>query len=156
MPGPDRYGRGMLALALLIIVPVVEIVVFVKVADAIGGWEAVGLLAAISVLGLWLVRNEGFVVLGRVRRELDAGRMPGGELVEGLLLLLAGLLLLVPGFVTDFVGLVLLFPPTRALVRNRVQRRFRSRVEVFGLGASGPSAPGSVPRRYDGDDVIDV
>jgi UPF0716 protein FxsA len=144
----------MLFLALLILVPIVEITVFIQVADLIGGWQAVGLLVLVSLAGLWLVRHEGFVVLSRVRRELDEGRMPGGQLVEGLLLLVAGLLLLVPGFVTDAFGLLLLFPPTRIVARNIVQKRFRARVEVFGIAP--PGWDGGGPRHYGDDDVIDV
>jgi UPF0716 protein FxsA len=144
----------LLALAILVIVPIVEITVFVNVASAIGGWNALGLLIVVSIVGAWLVRHEGFVVLGRIRRQLDSGRVPGAELVDGLVLLVAGVLMLTPGFVTDAVGLVLVFPPTRILVRRGLLRRFRTRVEVFGFG---PPPGGRARRRWDGpDDVIDV
>lgn len=149
----------MLLIALLIVVPLVEITVIVQVAALIGGWEAIGLLLVVSVVGAWIVKHEGFVVLGRIRAELDQGRLPAGALVEGGLILVGGLLLLVPGFVTDALGLLLVFPPTRALVRRVVQRRFRARVQVFGItppGGRTRSTPRRPPGPGGGDDVIDV
>jgi UPF0716 protein FxsA len=144
-----------LVLAILIAVPFLEIEVFLAVAHAIGGWNALGLLILVSFVGIWLVRHEGFVLLGRIRQQLDRGQMPGDQLIDGGLLLLAGLLMIIPGFVTDGIALLLIFPPTRALARGALKRRFRTRVQVYGI----------VPRRaadrlrgpYDGpDDVIDV
>jgi UPF0716 protein FxsA len=84
-------------------------------------------------------------VLRRIRAELDAGRIPGAHLVDGGLVLLAGMLLVIPGFVTDALGIVLLLPPVRALVRGRLGRRFRVQVATYG--------PRTRPR--DGD-AIDV
>ena len=148
----------MLLVALLIVVPLVEIAVVVQVASIVGGWEAIGLLVVISVIGAWIVQHEGFVVLGRIRTDLDQGRLPTGQLVEGGLILVGGLLLVVPGFVTDALGLLVVFPPTRALLRRIVQRRFRTRVQVFGLAPPGGNrgTPRRPPRSDAGDDVIDV
>jgi UPF0716 protein FxsA len=144
----------LLILALLVVVPIVEIEVFVAVAHAIGGWNALGLLILVSIVGVWLVRHEGFVILGRIRRQLDRGAMPGDELIDGGLLLVAGLLMILPGFVTDGVALLLLFPPTRALARVGLKRRFRARAEVYGLLA--PPGRGPAPWRDPDDGVIDV
>ena len=141
----------LLVIALLVIVPIVEIEVFMAVASAIGGWNALALLVVMSVVGFWLVRHEGFVLLGRMRAQLDRGEIPAAGLIDGAILLVAGLLMLVPGFVTDAVGLVLVFPPTRVAVRRTLQRRFLRRVQVFGIGVPPPARP-----RYSGDDVIDV
>lgn len=147
----------LLILAVLVIVPIVEIEVFVAVAHAIGGWNALGLLILVSIVGVWLVRHEGFAMLGRIRQQLDRRHLPGDELVDGLLLLVAGVLMIVPGFVSDGIGILLLFPPTRALARGALKRRFRSRVEVYGV-----VPPRAAPRRVHGtwdhpdDDVIDV
>src|SRR4051812_30563398 len=104
-------------LALIVVVVIVEIAVFVQVAHAIGVLSALGLLVLVSVVGAYLTKHEGFVVLRRLRAQLDAGRVPAAELVDGVLVLAAGVLLLVPGFVTAGLGLLLLFPPTRALFR---------------------------------------
>ena len=148
-------------LILFIAVPIAEIAVAVKVADAIGGWNTIGLLIATSIVGAILVRHEGFLVLQKVRRQLDAGHMPGRELVDGALVLVGGVMMVVPGFITDAFGLFLLFPPTRAVARSVLIRRFRNRVDVYvpRPGRPGPRNGGGGGGRNGGggpDDVIDV
>ena len=136
-------------LALFLVVPIVEIYVAVLVGHAIGAWNTIGLLLLLSLVGVWLTKHEGLSVISRIRRQLDAGRTPTNELIDGGLVLAGGVLLIVPGFVTDGLGLLLLFPPTRVLARRLAQRRFHSRVTYFG----GLQRDG----RLDGpDDVIDV
>jgi UPF0716 protein FxsA len=140
-------------LAALVVVPIAEIAVMVKVADWIGVGQMIALLLSISIVGAWIVKRQGTGTLRRIRAELDAGRVPGAHLVDGGLLLVAGFLLLVPGFITSFFGLLLLLPPVRAFVRRRLGRRFRPRVISYSVGgttrpttrASRPSndAPGS-------------
>ncbi|HEV3402312.1 MAG TPA: FxsA family protein, partial [Acidimicrobiales bacterium] len=90
----------------------------------IGPWYTILLLLAVSAAGAWLVKREGLGVLRRFRRQLDAGAIPGRELADGVLILFAGALLLTPGFLTDCVGLLLLLPPVRAVIRASVLRRF--------------------------------
>jgi UPF0716 protein FxsA len=142
----------LLALGVLIL-PLVEIYVLVLFAHAFGVLNTIALLVVCSVVGVWLARHEGFWVLARIRDSVAAGRMPTNDLIDGGLVLAAGLLLIVPGFVTDGFGLLLLFPPTRAIARTLVRRRLR--VRVYGYGITGPA--GRAPRRYEGpDDVIDV
>ena len=106
-----------------VVTPIVELAVIVQVAGSTGVLNTIGLLVLVSVVGAWLVRREGLGILRRARREAAAGRIPGREIVDGLLVLAAGALMLTPGFVTDAVGLALLFPPTRALVRAGATRR---------------------------------
>jgi UPF0716 protein FxsA len=107
-----------LIVALLIIVPVVELFVIVQVAQWIGVWEALFLLVAVSLLGAWMVKIQGIGVIRGISQDLSNRRVPAGGIVDGGLLLIAGTLLLVPGFVTDLVGLVLLVPFLRAGIRN--------------------------------------
>lgn len=134
---------------LFIVVPIVEIYVAVLVGHAIGALNTIGLLALLSILGVWLTKHEGLSVISRIRQQLDAGRMPTNELIDGGLVLAGGVLLIAPGFVTDAVGLLLLFPPTRLVARGILRRRFRGRVTYFGR----PTGDG----RLDGpDDVIDL
>jgi UPF0716 protein FxsA len=130
-----------LILALFIVVPLVEIYVIIQVGHAIGVFETIGLLLLVSFIGAWLTKHEGFIVLQRLRAQLDAGRAPTAELIDGVLVLAAGVLMLTPGFVTDAVGLLVLFPPTRALLRMYLRRRFN----VQALGGPGPD-----------DGIIDV
>lgn len=122
---------GILAL-LFLVIPVVEIYVIIQVGQSIGGWETVGLLILISVVGAWLVRREGTGILVRVQQSLARGELPANELIDGLLVLFAGALMLTPGFLTDGFGLLLLLPPTRAVMRGILKRRFVGRVQVGG------------------------
>ena len=115
---------GIIAL-LLLIVPIVELYVIVQVAGSIGVLWTIFLLIAVSVVGAILVKREGTNIWIRAQRQLAQGQMPDNEMIEGVLLLMGGALLLTPGFVTDAVGLLLLFPPSRALFRRLVKRRFK-------------------------------
>jgi UPF0716 protein FxsA len=121
-------------LALIVVVVVVEIWVIVQVAHAIGALSTIGLLILLSVGGAYLTKHEGFVVLRRLRAQLGAGRVPAAELVDGVLVLAAGVLLFIPGFVTGAIGLLVLFPPTRVLFRRFLWRRFDVRVYRSGRG----------------------
>jgi UPF0716 protein FxsA len=128
-------------LALIVVVVIVEIAVIVQVAHAIGALDTIALLILVSIVGAYLTKHEGFVVLRRLRAQVDAGRVPAAELVDGVLVLAAGVLLLVPGFVTAGIGLLVLFPPTRALFRAYLRRRFD--VQVY-RGRNGSDGGGGV------------
>jgi UPF0716 protein FxsA len=143
----------MLALLALvfIVVPLVEIYVIVQVGQAIGALNTIGLLLLFSIVGAWLARHEGFVIVQRVRERLDRGEVPGREMLDGLLVLFGGILMIVPGFVSDAFGLLLVFPPTRAVARHFLQRRFT--VQTLG-GPPSRRPPG--PPTGGRDDVIDL
>jgi len=115
---------------IFVVTPIVELAVIVQVAGSTGVMNTIGLLVLVSLVGAWLVRREGLGILRRVQAELAKGRMPGRELVDGLLVLLAGALMLTPGFVTDAVGLALLFPPVRAVLRLVATRRLSRSVDA--------------------------
>ena len=120
---------GLLLLAFLV-VPIVELAVIVQVAQGVGVANTLALLVLISIVGAWLAKREGIGVARRFMATLQRGEVPSRELVDGPLILFAGALMLTPGFVTDLLALVLLAPPTRAVVRNLLLRRFRDRIEV--------------------------
>lgn len=123
---------GLLWLVVLVAVPVLELWVFVQVSNAIGfGWA---LLAAIGVSlgGAWLVKHQGLAVGRRFQERLARGEAPDKEVADGAILLVAGLLLLFPGFVTGALGLLLLLPPVRALLRPRLRSRRRVIVATYG------------------------
>ncbi len=144
----------LLLFALFILVPIVEITVIVEVSHLIGGWNAIGLLLLISLLGAWLVRHEGWVVVRRISAQVELGNVPNNELIDGFLLLVGGVMLLTPGFVTDAFGLLLVLPPSRIAVRTLIRKRFASH---FGMLTRIPQ--GRNGRRRDpmqGDDIIDV
>jgi UPF0716 protein FxsA len=101
---------------LFTIIPVLEIYLIVKMGSFLGIIPTILLLLAISSAGAWLVRHQGFAILGRIQAELAGGRVPGGALLEGALVLAGGILLLTPGFFTDFLGLFFLIPQTRQMI----------------------------------------
>jgi UPF0716 protein FxsA len=114
--------------ALLLAAPFVEIAVMVKVAEAIGTLNMIGLLLVISVAGAFIAKHQGTSAWRRIRVDLEDGRVPGASLVDGALILTAGVLMVVPGFVSDAFGLLLLLPPVRAVVRKWLRHRFQVRV----------------------------
>jgi UPF0716 protein FxsA len=116
--------------AIFIVVPLAELYVILKVGDAIGAVWTILLLAADSVLGSLLLRAQGRSVWRRFNDALATGRMPHREVMDGVLVIFGGAFLITPGFLTDIVGLILLIPPTRALVRRVLVRRLGRRVEV--------------------------
>jgi UPF0716 protein FxsA len=124
-------------LALFIVVPLAELYVILKVGDAIGVLPTIALLAADSVLGSMLLRAQGRAVWRRFNETLAAGGMPHREVMDGVLVIFGGAFLITPGFLTDIVGLVLLVPPTRALVRRLLVRRLGRRVTVGVAGRPG-------------------
>jgi UPF0716 protein FxsA len=121
---------GFLALIFLV-VPVVELAVIIQVGQWLGVADTLVLLVLISVVGAWLAKREGIGVWRRIQRQLELGRMPGNELLDGLLILFAGVLLLTPGFLSDLLGIFLLLPPTRATARAVLRRRFARRVSTL-------------------------
>jgi UPF0716 protein FxsA len=157
-----------LLIVLFLVVPIVEITIIVAVAGQLGVLPTVGLLLVVSVAGGWLVRREGVGLLNRVRDELGRGELPAAGMVDGVLLLVGGALMLTPGFLTDAIGLLLLVPPMRALVRAGLLRRFQRRLEatfavpgsVFAAGATPGGASwsggGVVVREYVGDVAYEV
>ena len=112
---------------LFLAVPFVELYVIIQVGRALGALNTIGLLVLISVVGAWLVKREGLGVLRKAQARVQAGVVPGSELVDGVLILFAGALLLTPGFVTDCVAVLLLVPPVRAAIRTTAFRQLRRR-----------------------------
>ncbi len=108
---------------LFVLVPIVELFVILQVGAAIGAWWTIALLVAASVLGSVLMRAQGRAVWRRFGEAVRAGRPPATEVADGALVLFGGALLLTPGFATDALGLALLLPPTRAIVRRALVRR---------------------------------
>ena len=143
-------------LVLFLLLPLLELFVFVQVAGSYGfGTALLGALAA-TFVGIWLVKQQGLGVLRRANEKVARGEAPTDELVNGTLLLVAGILLLVPGFVTGAVGLLLLLPPVRALLRGTLRRRFAAGpIMVTGPIRMGGFGPTGFPGRGRGE-VLDA
>ena len=98
---------------LFLTIPLVEIYFLIQVGEVIGAWPTVLLVVITAVLGVWLLRWQGLSTLTRVQTSLQHGELPAQAMLEGMLLLVAGALLLTPGFVTDGFGFLILVPPLR-------------------------------------------
>lgn len=120
----------MVALVLLICWPLAELFVAIKVAEAIGVLAMVGALLISIPVGFWVLRSQGRTAWRRLTTAILGGRPPAKEVADGALGVVGGTLLIVPGFISDVLGLALLLAPTRALARRTLMRGFRSRVVV--------------------------
>jgi len=142
------------AFILLLGLPILEIYVIIQVGEAIGALPTIALLIADSLVGAWLMRTQGRLVWRRFTAALEAGRPPAREVLDGALVIVGGALQLAPGFVTDVAGLLMVVPPTRAIIRRSLVRRLARRGAVrLGFGPARPAGhrpPGSrAPRDYD-------
>ncbi|MBW4056656.1 MAG: FxsA family protein [Proteobacteria bacterium] len=100
------------------LVPIIEIWLLIKAGHLIGALPTVAILLAISMIGAWLARSQGFKVIAAIRDDLAVGRMPAAHILDGAMILAGGILLLTPGFFTDFIGLFFLIPATRILLKK--------------------------------------
>jgi len=113
-----------LILLAFLCIPIAEIAVFIKAGQVIGlGWT-LAVVVLTAVIGTALLRRQGLKVLAQTQQKLDRGELPVGEMFDGICLLVAGALLLTPGFITDFVGLALFIPPVRLLLGTFILSRF--------------------------------
>ncbi|SFK27192.1 FxsA family protein [Methylophaga sulfidovorans] len=110
---------------LFLIVPIVEIYVLIQVGDVIGALPTVLLVVATAVLGVFLLRLQGFQTLQRAQQSLASGQIPATEMLEGVCLVIAGAMLLTPGFVTDTLGFLLLVPGIRRSVIKQMAKNSR-------------------------------
>jgi UPF0716 protein FxsA len=127
---------------LFILVPILELYVIIQVGQEIGALWTIAILIADSILGSLLLRAQGRSVWERFNTALSAGRPPAREVLDGVLIIFGGALLLTPGFTTDIVGLLLLIPPTRAVIRGVLVRRLAKRLVVAVPGGARVPPPG--------------
>lgn len=135
------------------VVPLVELTLLILLAQRISLPLTILLVLLTGVVGAALARHEGLRCLKRVQQELAAGELPADPLIDGLMILLAGALLVTPGVLTDVAGLALLVPVFRRLVRRWLKRRFRARIAVWS-GERGWRHPTEPPPGH--DKIIDV
>jgi UPF0716 protein FxsA len=119
-----------MAFLLLLLWPVAELLVAIQVAHLIGVLDTIVLLIITWPLGSWALRSQGRAAWRRLSLAVGEGRRPAREVLDGALVLVGGLLLIVPGFITDVIGAFLLLPPTRALARGLLTRNLQSRFVV--------------------------
>ena len=140
---------------LLVGVPLLELMLLIEIGGRVGTIPTIGLILLTGTLGAYLARRQGLAVLRQVQAETAAGRLPAGQLIDGLIILLAGALLVTPGLLTDLVGLFCLLPAGRRLIKARLRRWLEraiqtGRVKVsvdFSAGFGGPSTMRNVTPR---------
>ena len=109
------------------IIPIIEIYVLIEIGSMFGVFTAVTLVILTGFLGAFLARMQGLQTLYRIQKSLHEGRMPSGELLDALLIVIAGLVLLTPGFLTDSAGFLLLIPATRNSIKYWLRRQIELR-----------------------------
>ena len=124
---------------LLILIPVIEIAVFIYVGQAIGVWKVIALVFLSAIIGAMLLRYQSLSVLKKINRDIRQGQTPEVGLVDGVLIVIGALLLIIPGFVTDAIGLLLMIPFVRGAIRHAV----RSRITVTSFRTRRPHGRGS-------------
>lgn len=157
---------------LLLGIPIAEIAVFILVGDQIGLFPTLAMIFVTAVIGTGLLRYQGFSTLSRIRKATHQGQLPGRDMVHGVMIMAAGLLLLTPGFVTDTIGFLLFVPPIRdgiwAFLKTRIQVSTLGGAHAFheGQGFSGspndfdgpfgPAGHHHSPPRYSAEDIVDL
>lgn len=141
-------------LLLFLAIPLVELYLFLTVGSEIGLLPTLAVIFLTGVAGAALARAQGLKALARYRETMAAGRVPHETVIEGLLIFVAGALLLLPGFFTDLVGFLLLLPPVRRLAQHRLEASLRDRFRVVSTSTGGAPPPQRQAR--DGGDVINV
>lgn len=147
---------GRILFVAFIVTPLIEIAVLIQVGGWLGLWPTLGLIVLTAIIGTWMLRRQGLSVLARAQNQLAEGSVPLGEVFEGFCLVIAGALLLTPGFVTDIVGGSLLMPPVRAWLYNRLGGRFRRAAMPEGhREGRGPVVEGDFEKVDPSDDAAD-
>jgi UPF0716 protein FxsA len=110
---------------LFTLIPVIELAVLLKAGQYIGVFNTIFIVLLTGVVGAYLAKSQGLMILRRIRTDLESGIMPGDSLFDGVLILIGGILLLTPGFITDFTGFLALIPFTRTIIRNFLKKQIK-------------------------------
>lgn len=145
-------------LLLFILVPLAELFLFMTLGDMLGFGNTVLIIILTAFLGASLAKSQGRLAMVNFQQAMASGKMPHNEVLDGIMILIAGAVLLTPGFLTDAVGFALLLPPVRALIRGTFAERLKDKIKVV-----TPSMPGMSPEpesrpnsKLDDGNVIDI
>jgi UPF0716 protein FxsA len=117
-------------LLLFTLVPFIELAILIKLGEVIGLWPTLAIVLITGVAGAALAKGEGLAVASKIKGELQQGHIPGRQLINGLLVLIGGVLLLTPGLITDFAGFLLITPGPRDLIRERIIAYLKRKIET--------------------------
>jgi UPF0716 protein FxsA len=110
---------------LFTIVPIIELYLLIQLGQAIGALATIGIVLVTGVVGAFLARREGFAIWTKIQEQLAQGLFPADKMIDGLMVFGAGVVLVTPGLITDVIGLLFLFPPTRRPIRNWIAKRLK-------------------------------
>lgn len=150
------FGRLLL---LFIGIPVLELLIFLFLGSKIGITATLAIIVITAILGAYLTKSQGLKALQKYQLALSEGRLPHEEVIDGVLILIAGAVLLTPGFLTDAIGFSLLIPPLRDFIKAITKAKLKNRVSVVGqeMGATDQSRPQSGPRVINVEaEVVDI
>ena len=116
-------------LILFVIVPVTELYILIEVGKKIGSLSTIGIIILTGIIGAYLVKSQGFMILRKIQNDLNEGIMPGDSLIQGAIILAGGILLLTPGFVTDIVGFIFLIPVSRSIVKKYLLKWLQGKIK---------------------------
>jgi UPF0716 protein FxsA len=139
---------------LFAILPILEITILINVSEHIGGWYTVAIVILTAFAGAQLVKQQGISTLMQAQQKMQTGTMPSQEMAEGLLLVIAGVLLVTPGFITDGIGFLLSLPMTRPLIAKGLVKHFT--IKAVGPAFNGNFTQHQQPHSTDqSDDIIE-
>lgn len=139
---------------LLLFIPIMEITVFIMIGGEIGVLPTLGMILVTAILGTILLRIQGFATLARIQEQSKNGAIPGKELVSGVMIMIAGVLLLTPGFVTDSIGFLLFFPPFRQFLWSSIASKVV--VQTKGAFQDGANPFGNQHANKNSEGVVDL
>jgi len=149
----ELKAMGRVLFLVFLIVPIVEIAIFIGVGQAIGLWPTLLGVVITALIGSALIRMQGLSLIRDIQRLMAAGVLPARQIADGVILAIAGALLLTPGYFTDLVGFLLLVPPVRTLIYQALKRRI-SAAAGFGAAQAGFSTPpDNGPSRGEGENI---
>ncbi|GAG64205.1 unnamed protein product, partial [marine sediment metagenome] len=116
-------------LILFVIVPVTELYILIEVGKKIGSLTTIGIIILTGIIGAYLVKGQGFMILKKIQDDLNEGIMPGDSLIQGAIILVGGIFLLTPGFVTDVIGFIFLIPVSRGVVKKYLLKWLKGKIK---------------------------
>lgn len=116
-------------LILFVIIPVTELYILIEVGKKIGSLTTIGIIILTGIIGAYLVKSQGFMILRKIQNDLNEGIMPGDSLIQGAIILLGGVLLLTPGFITDITGFIFLIPAGRKIVKKYLLKWLKGKIK---------------------------
>lgn len=116
-------------LILFVIVPVTELYILIEVGKKIGSLTTIGIIILTGIIGAYLVKGQGFMILKKIQNDLNEGVIPGDSLIQGAIILAGGIFLLTPGFATDIIGFIFLIPVSRRVVKKYLLKWLKGKIK---------------------------